>query len=344
MLRLFVFLRHFCHRTIVLFNSKQGIFFALYLLISFLLYERCLTTNASLLGARKVTADTWVLAESQDLATKSEVFESAKDTVTRRNAGVATSSHMSSGNARVLSLERDDPGVKSVHSEWLDDVTRTLPRGKDLWRGNLIKEQATMYLRLVRSPWLSISTVCETGFFKGVSTHLWLFAKPGLKVHSFDINFDKVALAKLMRRFDGPPRLFTYQGDSNETIPRMPRETICDLISVDGSHEGWQPLHDLMLLARHGRCINKLFAPTYVVFDDTFELPQMSQNRDPASLVVNNNPGSKEWLNWCTRSYWYAVSIGLLEHEKCTKFNHIDGRFPKGFCMAKLRSNCVYAM
>jgi hypothetical protein len=229
-------------------------------------------------------------------------------------------------------------GFIAVESSWLNDARLTFKRRADIWQGNIVSAQAKLYLELVQDPVLNISTVCETGFFRGVSTHLWLWAKSEIVVHSFDLNFELNYLQDLQRRFPEPGRLFTYAGDSNRTIPNLPKATVCDLISVDGSHDGWQPLNDFLMFAKHARCSrNALSSPTYVVFDDTFRLPSNVEGHDPASLPVNNDPLSKDWLNWCTRSYWYAVSRGSIQHVDCKLFADKDGPYPKGFCIGTVK-------
>ena len=225
----------------------------------------------------------------------------------------------------------------AVSSAWLNDVRLTFKRRAHLWKGNIITDQSKKYLELVQDPVLKISTVCETGFFLGVSTHLWLWANPNMAVHSFDLNFDQNSLEDLTIRFPKPGHLFTYKGDSNLTIPNLPEAVVCDLISVDGSHDGWQPLYDFLLLSSHARCNHFSSSPTYVVFDDTFALPERFGDRDPATLQVDNNPDSRNWFNWCSRSYWYAVSRGFIQHVDCTLFSEKDGPYPKGFCMGTVK-------
>ena len=238
------------------------------------------------------------------------------------------------------SLVRDGAGradSDAVASAWLDDVRLTFKRRADLWKGNIIIDQSKKYLELVQDPVLKISTVCETGFFLGMSTHLWLWANPNMAVHSFDLNFDQSSLEDLAIRFPKPGQLFTYKGESNLTIPTLPKAIVCDLISVDGSHDGWQPLYDFLLLSSHARCNHFSRSPTYVVFDDTFALPVRFGDRDPATLPVDNNPNSKDWFNWCSRSYWHAVSRGFIQHVDCTLFSEKDGPWPKGFCMGTVK-------
>lgn len=219
---------------------------------------------------------------------------------------------------------------------WVQDVRLSFQLRSDVWAGNIVEEQSKLYLALVRNPSMNISTVCETGFFKGVSTHLWLYARPNIVVHSFDIKVQKTFVKDLRNRFQGPERLFMYEGDSNLTIPTLPAATTCDLISIDGSHDGWQPFHDFVLLAKHARC-DPAASPTYVVFDDTFDLPT---GRSLGLLLVNNNPKSKDWFNWCSRSYWHAVSRGLIQHIKCIQFTKKYGNFPKGFCIGTVVAQC----
>lgn len=223
--------------------------------------------------------------------------------------------------------------VSAIFAAWSKHARRVLDIGSDLWRGNLIKDQAIVYMHLLLDPTLNISTVCETGFFRGVSTHLWLYTNANVKVHSFDIDFNKESLSHLMQRYPG--RLFAYKGNSKDTILNLPKEVICDLISIDGDHTGWQPYDDVVKLAQHARSRMKVRAPTYVLFDNTFDLPK-STNLSETKFRIENNPTSPEWLNFCTRSYWHAVQTRLIEHIKCFRFAEYDGIFPKGFCMGKL--------
>ncbi len=228
--------------------------------------------------------------------------------------------------------------IEMTLKAWETDARSTFQRSwlkekrGNAWQGNLLAQQAKLYLQLVRNPILNISTVCETGFFKGMSTHLWLFSKPQIVVHSFDISVDQNYLNDLKDRFRKPERLFTYNGDSNLTIPSLDSAIVCDFISVDGSHDGWQPFHDFLHFSKHNRCLQS--SPSYVVFDDTFDLPLgVRKENDPSTVPVNNNPASPGWYNWCTKSYWSAVHRGLIHHVNCTLFSEKDGPYPKGFCM-----------
>ena len=223
--------------------------------------------------------------------------------------------------------------LSAIVAAWSKDARRVLDVGSNLWHGNLIKDQAIMYMQLLLDPALNISTVCETGFFRGVSTHLWLYTNSNVQVHSFDIDFNKKSLSHLVQRFPG--RLFAYKGNSKDTIPNLPKEIICDLISIDGDHSGWQPYDDVVKLAQHAHSTQRVGAPTYVLFDDTFDLPK-SMNFSQTEFRIENNPTSPDWLNFCTRSYWHAVKARLIQHVKCTRFAEYDDNFPKGFCMGKL--------
>jgi hypothetical protein len=235
-------------------------------------------------------------------------------------------------------LASESSDIEMSLKAWEKDARSTFQRSwekekrDNAWQGNLLPQQARLYLQLVRNPILNISTVCETGFFKGMSTHLWLFSKPQIVVHTFDISLDKNYLDDLKDRFREPERLFTHIGDSNLTIPSLDSAIVCDFISVDGSHDGWQPFYDFLHFSKHMRC-DVQSSPTYVVFDDTFDLPLGVKDNDPSTVPVDNNPASQGWYNWCTRSYWSAVHRGLIHHISCTLFSEKDGPYPKGFCI-----------
>ena len=168
--------------------------------------------------------------------------------------------------------------------------------------------------------------VCETGFFQGVSAHLWLSASTRTRLHTFDLRFPLPAVDALHAAF-GTDRLHVHEGPTWKTLhpSRFRPEQPCEIVSIDGSHEGWGPYDDLVWLRPHTRC------GATVLFDDTFD--------DRATNKSLDNEPSHLWsfYNACTRSYWRAVREGLLRHVGCTRlgWRWRWGRFPKGYCEAR---------
>ena len=160
------------------------------------------------------------------------------------------------------------PKLVELHQSWLTSVKRyTAAINHPLTEGSIVPEQAWHYLQVAsrNNATTSRVTVCETGFFRGVSTHLWLFANPKATVHSFDLGFPQPIVATLQRMF-GADRLHTYPGSTRTTLKSFdPKPYSCDILSIDGGHAHWDPYQDLLGLLIHARC------GTTVFFDDTFD-------------------------------------------------------------------------
>ena len=213
-----------------------------------------------------------------------------------------------------------DPSLVALQRLWLRTAeTYVAGLGERLGHGGLVTEQAFPYLDAARNA----SVVCETGFFQGVSAHLFLTANRSSVLHSFDHHFPKLALAVLRTTF-GDDRLQTYEGPTWRTLRHFRPKAPCDVVSIDGSHEGWGPYEDLVGLRPHMRC------GATVLFDDTFDDRAVNKS-------IDNEPRHRTFYNYCTRSYWRAVREGLLQHVGCTRlgFRWRWGRFPKGFCEAR---------
>ena len=223
--------------------------------------------------------------------------------------------------APIKALQRDSQ-LASLHHVWYASVaTYASSIRHPLSSGNIVEEQAWAYLDIARR---NASVVCETGFWKGVSAHLWLTADESVQLHSFDTDFPRTSVNALRAQFGGS-RLHMHKGSTRATLPRFRPPAPCDIVSIDASHDGWEPYHDLMELLPHARC------GAHVLFDDTFD-----DRRVNASL--DNDPWHlRSFYNACTRSYWQLVREGKLAHVGCIDLGRWPryGKFPKGFCHAR---------
>ena len=222
-------------------------------------------------------------------------------------------------------FERDSQ-LHDLHHHWRTSAfAYAASIGHSPMQGGIVPEQAWAYLDIARQ---NASVVCETGFWQGMSTHLWLLAHGNTTVHSFDVRFPASALHALQGIF-GRERLHVHIGPTSSTLARFRPSPKCDILSIDGSHTGWDPYHDLVALLPRTRCGGAIF------FDDTFD--QREGNR-----ALNNEPSSPLFYNACTRSYWRAVREGLVQHNRCESLGHRMrwGRFPKGYCIARATAYC----
>ena len=225
---------------------------------------------------------------------------------------------------RDVSRVTHDRSLIPLHHAWLASAERyAVSLGYQLGNAGIVPEQAWDYLDAVRRRNATDIVVCETGFFQGISAHLWLSASVHTRLHSFDLKFPKQAVTALRAAF-GRGRLRTYEGPTARTLRQFRPDAPCDIISVDGSHEGWEPYRDLVALLPRARC------GAVVFFDDTFD------DRTP-NKTLDNDPSHASFYNACTASYWRAVREGLLNHAKCTRLGWSLrwGRYPKGHCEAR---------
>lgn len=252
------------------------------------------------------------------------------------------------------------------HQAWLKSVERFaisagLPLDRFLLEGNVVTEQAMAYRSLAKkallqlSPSSSATVICETGFFKGVSAHLWMDSLSSSSdhnkyhLHSFDLKFPDVSVNKLREAFNSSDdknqmiaTIVTHPGSTRETLPLFQPEQPCNLLSIDGSHEGWDPYLDVVELLPHTKC------GSIVLFDDTFDSPLKGQSLATEishldKLTEDNNAASPSFFNACSMSYWRGVKEGLLEHVDCQNFGMRRewGNWPKGYCISFARGgNC----
>ncbi len=114
------------------------------------------------------------------------------------------------------------------------------PRG-----GHLLShpDQAKLYHEISKLSF--IKTICETGFGAGHSAFLWLNSNPNVTLYSFDVHPQNSmdAVVKSIFKY----RFHMILGDSRKTLPsfqkRNPKLT-CDLIVIDGGHDGLVPSQD----------------------------------------------------------------------------------------------------
>ena len=241
-------------------------------------------------------------------------------------AGGLLITHLTTQSSELQPRSRDSRLVE-LHRQWTEAVhVYAASIGHSLLSGGIVPEQAWSYLDAARH---NSSVVCEAGFFRGVSAHMWLYAHAGIILHSFDIRFPAASVAALSGAF-GANRLHMHKGATVETLTQLRQAgTLCDIVSIDASHDGWDPYTDLSALLPSTRC-NAL-----VFFDDTFDDRAVDKPLD-------NEPSHASFYNACTRSYWRAVREGLVSHSQCIALGRRWrwGRFPKGFCVGRARGAC----
>lgn len=216
-----------------------------------------------------------------------------------------------------------DASLRKLHHSWraasLAFARQTRPDHAET--ASIVHQQAWEYLHVATD---RTSVVCETGFFRGMSAFLWLYASRASTLHSFDVSFPKESVATLRGTF-GKERLSVYEGSTRVTLPAFRPPAPCDVVSIDASHDGWDPYQDLVDLLPRVRC------NATVLFDDAFD-------DRAAGKALDNNPDRPTFYNACTRSYWRAVREGLLAHASCENFGRRQlwwGRYPKGYCMGR---------
>jgi len=102
----------------------------------------------------------------------------------------------------------------------------------------------------------SVKAICETGFFTGESSALWLCTNPYATLYSFDIMFPPDSLLAIKSRFG--ERFVAFKGDTLQTLTEFAAQDqppSCDLMIMDGGHYGPTPGSDLrnfaMIASKH---------------------------------------------------------------------------------------------
>ncbi|ELR20367.1 uncharacterized protein ACA1_186330 [Acanthamoeba castellanii str. Neff] len=111
----------------------------------------------------------------------------------------------------------------------------------------MFTEQAHYYTAVGRLPF--VRTVCEIGFNAGHSAAVWLTSQPDLRLQSFDIGMHGyVGTAANHIKAQFPGRFDIKLGDSVQAVPGFVQRHpgfVCDVLHVDGAHEGDIPRLDL---------------------------------------------------------------------------------------------------
>ena len=98
-----------------------------------------------------------------------------------------------------------------------------------------------------------VESVCEIGFNVGHSTVIWLENNPNARLLSFDYcqnSCSQQVLLWMQRRYG--KRFTAICGDSTQTVPAFAQSHVaytCDVVHIDGGHEGDTPLLDLYHMA-----------------------------------------------------------------------------------------------
>jgi len=135
----------------------------------------------------------------------------------------------------------------------------------------------------------TIRTICETGFFRGGSSLFWLMRFPYAQVHTFDKEAHPEAIRWFKDNFGFQWTI--YLGPSQETLrdaAHAKPKLSCDLVFVDGSHEGLDPYHDI----RAFRALSH--ARTIVIADDTFDMTR-PQITSPSKDFLKDHGCSNSW-------------------------------------------------
>lgn len=156
----------------------------------------------------------------------------------------------------------------------LSVLNAVLPKQDSLYGhifNNENMEQVNYYAQVAKQSW--IKTVCEIGFAAGHSTIIYLESNPNIKVYSFD-DFGKPHIANYSLNYITaryPGRLLLTKGDSTQTVPQFARQNPhikCDLISVDGAHDGQYPWKDLVNMRKMAASRNVVLADDYLEVKD----------------------------------------------------------------------------
>ena len=226
--------------------------------------------------------------------------------------------------------------------------------------GEVIRAQQlfyTMPLTRFRDGRHGIRTICETGFFHGISAAMWLTFAPNAVLHSFELDPKPKAVQFLQARFGDRFRM--HVGDSQTSIMRDLRDVSCDVMHVDGGHAGWVPYTDLQSFATQYHDASRasgLCRPNIVFADDTFACddPTWYNLVPPLGFDVRAEvQGAKGnycevcgsacpcyqrgFCNDCSRSWARAEEEAVITSYGCVPlgFQH-SSDYPNGFCVGEV--------
>lgn len=191
--------------------------------------------------------------------------------------------------------------------------------------GSLLDTQARAYMRhaAARAGRGGRTRVCETGVYHGFSAITWLCAHPAVELVAFDIVVQPVVSSALQRLFQG--RVELHEGSSLHTLPAYQHahpSHRCDIVSVDGGHFGYVPLHDLYNFA--------LLAPqndSLVLMDEVGYLnwagPGWRTGVDSVGVPVLAD-STKACCPDATIAWRYACATHLINERQCFKPGGVD--------------------
>lgn len=150
--------------------------------------------------------------------------------------------------------------------------------------GGIGKTEAIYLLEFLRRE-TQIKTILEIGFNGGLSSTIFLDARPDITVISVDIGFhDYILKAKTWIDKEFPDRHMLLVGDSAKVLPQLMKQFPLykpDMIFVDGDHGGEGPKLDLI----NAMAIAK--PSTFIVIDDV--VPWMKDILGPLNEFVKNH-------------------------------------------------------
>ena len=146
---------------------------------------------------------------------------------------------------------------KSVDIGPLDAIAQLLPRRYGEGHSGELVVERQLYYRLAQMS--HVKRICEIGFNKGHSTSLWLLANPTAEVVMFELKHSSWVkkgieflhsgkAAELgLRNVSGRLRIvFGNSAITVRAIARLEPSLKCDLLSVDGNHEHFGALQDVV--------------------------------------------------------------------------------------------------
>jgi hypothetical protein len=190
--------------------------------------------------------------------------------------------------------------------------------------GGINARQVRRYIELaLLESKLETKTVCETGFFRGGSTLLWMMLFKDCIVHSFDTSFPDSAVNWFNQKYPG--RLVIHTGDSKQMISTLPKNT-CDWISVDGDHGKDGAYTDIKEFAK----VSKPSA--FLVSDDTFDCT-LDANSCTECGPTCPCDGNRPFCNECSHGFRKTVDEKIIDWMGCDRYgiSH-DSKYPIGSC------------
>ena len=198
-------------------------------------------------------------------------------------------------------FDRDWPVLETLRAQGVDSATDLFSLQNDLYAqvtkaageggidGSTAKTNRAMWLQYVLERYSEAETMCETGFNWGASTLASMVVNPTMKVYSFDLLHDDADpndIKNIGRSFIDkvfPGRLTLTGGDSRETLPKFHRDhpdVTCDIIFVDGGHQGDVPTKDFAAMVA-------MASPNAIMIADDYGLGGVSSGMQSQAHAVD---------------------------------------------------------